>query len=127
MKTSDNIHILVAEDDCDMRELIERVIKEEGYNVSLAENGEQACEILRKEDDIKIVITDIRMPKVDGPEVLEEALKVNPDIKVIFMTAFGEVEQYLELMNKGAFDYLNKPFKVTELARMVARAVESLE
>ena len=127
MKTSDNIHILVAEDDRDMLELIERVLREEGYGVSLAEDGEQACEILRKENDIKIVISDIRMPKVDGPEVLEEALKVNPDIKVIFITAFGEVEQYLKLMNKGAFDYLNKPFRVTELERMVTRAVESLE
>jgi len=117
--------ILVVEDDPSMRDLLKKVLEKNDYQVDLADDGIRAMERLRENSDISLVISDIRMPNKDGMALLEEAGSSFPWVKVILITAFGEVEQYLDAMNTGAFEYLNKPFRNQELLDLVSRALES--
>ena len=122
-----DICCLVAEDDAELRDLLNRILTKEGFTVVLAENGLKGCELLKTRKDVQLVITDIRMPEKNCVALLREGLDMNPNLKIILITAFGEVEEYLETMNIGAFEYLNKPFKMNDFLQVVSRAVESLE
>ena len=117
--------ILVVEDDSYMRELLRMILEKSDYRTLAAEDGEQALTILRENPEIRLIITDIKIPKRDGMIVLTEAVRSYPGIRVILITAFGEVEQYLEAMNAGAFEYLNKPFRNQQLLDLVKRALDS--
>ena len=121
-----NIKVLVADDDPEMRDYISGILEDEGFSVTQADDGEKAYNILKKLSDIKIIVCDIRMPGIDGMEVLKKGLVVNPFLKVILITAYGELEQYLEIMNMGAFEYLNKPFTLYTFLDVISRAVNSL-
>ena len=125
MSEMENPFILIVEDDSPMRGLLRKVLEKNSYTVIEAEDGEQALSLLKENPDISLVITDIKMPKKDGMTLLEEAASSFPQVKIIMITAFGEVEQYLEAMNIGAFEYLNKPFRNQELLDVVSRALES--
>jgi DNA-binding NtrC family response regulator len=115
--------ILVVEDDSSMRELLRRILEKNDYCVVEAEDGEQALFILQETPEICLIITDIRIPKRDGMNLLSAVVHSYPGVKVILITAFGEVEQYLEAMNVGAFEYLNKPFRNQQLLDLVKRAL----
>lgn len=116
--------ILVVEDDSSMRELLSRILEKNNYRVMEAEDGEQALVVLQQNPEISLVITDIRIPKRDGMNLLSVVVQSYPGVKVILITAFGEVDQYLEAMNVGAFEYLNKPFRNQQLLDLVKRALE---
>jgi len=107
-----------------MREFLEIMFTQEGYNVMLAENGENACEILDKKI-FDLVITDIRMKDIDGIGVLKKAKSVNPDTVVVLISAFATAETAVEAMREGAYDYIPKPFKVREFKKIVKQAVSS--
>jgi two-component system response regulator (stage 0 sporulation protein F) len=117
--------ILVVEDDSSMRDLLKRILGKNDYRVIEAEDGEQALSLLKENPEICLIISDIRIPKRDGMNLLGEVVRSYPGIKVILITAFGEVEQYLEAMNVGAFEYLNKPFRNQQLLDLVKRALGS--
>lgn len=117
--------ILVVEDDSSMRDLLKKILEKNDFFVIEAEDGEQALSLIKENPEICLIISDIRIPKRDGINLLCEVIKLYPDIKVILITAFGEVEQYLEAMNVGAFEYLNKPFRNQQLLDLVKRALES--
>jgi len=123
MSNIESKSILVVEDDAAMRGLLKKVLKKNDYHVLEAEEGEQALKSLQENPALTLVITDIKMPEKDGMCLLEEIVNSYPHIKVILITAFGEVEQYLEAMNIGAFEYLNKPFRNQQLLDVVKRAI----
>ena len=117
-------NILVVDDDRSMREFLDILLAREGYHVSLAANGEEAFRIL-KMNNFDLLITDIRMPDLNGIDVLKEAKVVSPEIVVVLISAFATAETAVEAMREGAYDYLPKPFKVREFKRIVKDALKS--
>ncbi len=115
--------ILVVDDEENTREGLSKILEKEGYNVEMAANGKEAMSLLKRQG-FDLVITDMRMPLMDGLEVLREIKKMDEGIGVIMITAFGEVESYLEAMNMGAFEYINKPVRVNELKRVITKVLE---
>jgi two-component system, NtrC family, response regulator PilR len=107
-----------------MRELMAIVLKREGYDVLLAENGKTAIALLQKEP-VDLLISDIKMPDVSGVEVLRAAKAVDQDILGIMVTAFASTETAVEAMRLGACDYLSKPFDVDLLKMKVREKIES--
>lgn len=115
--------ILVVDDERDICRALQFLLIAEGYEVSVALSGENAIQQMRK-SDFDIVITDLKMPGVDGTAVLEEAKKHNPDAPVILMTAYASVESAVDAMKKGASDYIVKPFINEEIRLTVRRLLE---
>ena len=115
--------ILVADDERSMRELLSIVLKREGYDVVLAENGRQAIAELEHRP-IDLLISDIQMPDMNGVEVLRAAKQINQDLAGIMVTAFASAETAIEALRMGAYDYIHKPFNVDELKIVVRNALE---
>jgi DNA-binding NtrC family response regulator len=124
MNKSKDKKILVVDDNLEMCKLIEKVLIKEGYEIIIASNGEEALDKVKNKKDIKLVIADIKMPKKDGVNLLKEIQEDYPTIKVILMTAYGDVEQYLQMMDMGAYEYMPKPIKIDELVRVVKKAMK---
>ncbi|MBW1704665.1 MAG: sigma-54-dependent Fis family transcriptional regulator [Deltaproteobacteria bacterium] len=116
--------ILVVDDEKSMREFLEIMLTREGYNVTLAENGENACEVLDRKK-FNLIITDIRMKDIDGIGVLKKAKSVNPETVIVLISAFATAETAVEAMREGAYDYIPKPFKVREFKKIVKQAISS--
>jgi two-component system response regulator PilR (NtrC family) len=116
--------ILVVDDERSMRELLAIVLRREGYEVSLAENGRQAIDFLERES-IDLLISDIKMPDMSGVDVLRVAKKIDQDILGIMITAFASTETAVEAMRLGACDYLSKPFDVDLLKMKVREKIEN--
>ncbi|MBI5189353.1 MAG: response regulator [Nitrospirae bacterium] len=115
--------ILVVDDEEHAREGLSKILTREGYEVETAANGREAIDLIKRQN-FDLVITDMRMPLVDGFEVLREIKKMDDSVGVIMITAYGEVESYLEAMNLGAFEYINKPVRVNELKRVITKVLE---
>jgi len=113
-------HILVVDDDEIVREAISSLLSDEGYSVLSARDGIDAITILRVEE-MDLVITDLRMPGADGNEVLKYAVKNDPDIVVVILTAYGTLDTALNSIKDGAYDYLTKPFKIQEIILLVEK------
>lgn len=116
--------ILVVDDEANIRRVLAAQLAREGYEVHTAEDGEAALAMLR-EHHIDMVITDLRMPKVDGMELLRQALLIDPDLPVVMLTAHGTVDNAVEALKTGAFDYITKPFDQSELRSIVAKALRT--
>jgi two-component system, NtrC family, response regulator PilR len=116
--------ILVVDDDKSMREFLEILLTKDGYQVTLAENGEKGCEALNAHT-FDLVITDIRMKDINGIGVLKMAKQVNPDTVVVMISAFATADTAVEAMREGAYDYIPKPFKVKDLKKIVKDALKS--
>jgi two-component system response regulator PilR (NtrC family) len=114
--------ILVVDDELSMREFLEILLAKEGYAVSCAESGEDACSILDGEA-FDLVITDIRMDNIDGLGVLRKVKEVNPETPVIMISAYATAETAVEAMKEGAYDYIPKPFEVEEFKRILQDAI----
>ncbi|MCX8030428.1 MAG: response regulator [Thermodesulfovibrionales bacterium] len=119
--TKEDFKILVADDDDIVREVISSILLKEGYTVLTAQDGLEAIRILMMQD-IHLVLTDLRMPRGDGIEVLKHAVRNYPDSAVVILTAFGSLDSALDALKEGAFDYLTKPFRVQELLFVVEKA-----
>ena len=115
--------ILVVDDEKSMRDLLSITLDKEGYDVLTAAGGEPAIETLHRES-VDVVITDLRMPKVDGLQVLRIAKEISPDTAVIMITAVASTETAVEAMKLGAYDYITKPFKLDEVNLIVRNALE---
>jgi two-component system response regulator PilR (NtrC family) len=115
--------ILVVDDEKSMREILEIFLKSENYDVSTADNGEKAIEAI-KNDIFDLVITDMKMPKVGGLEVLKHIKQISPDTVVVIITAFGTTESAVEAMKLGAYDYIQKPFQMDDIRLVVKNALE---
>jgi two-component system, NtrC family, response regulator PilR len=115
--------VLVVDDEQSMRELLGIMLRQVGYAVTMADGGEAAIEAL-KADAFDLVITDLRMRKVDGLAVLRAAKEHSPRTVVLVVTAFASTETAVEAMKLGAYDYVTKPFKLDELRLTIANALE---
>jgi DNA-binding NtrC family response regulator len=113
--------ILVADDDEIARDVITTILSREDYSVIAVSNGLEAINRLKIED-IHLVITDLMMPGANGIEVLKYAVRSNPDIAVVILTAYGTLDTTLEAIKEGAYDYLTKPFKTQEISILAERA-----
>ena len=115
--------LLVADDDPAVRESLERTLKREGYRVVVASDGLAGLEQL-KAGGVDLVLADLKMPGLSGLELLKATKTVAPDVDVIMLTAFGTVEEAVQAMKDGAYDFLTKPFQRAQLIRLIRKALE---
>ncbi|MEW6518086.1 MAG: sigma-54 dependent transcriptional regulator [Thermodesulfobacteriota bacterium] len=115
--------ILVVDDEPNYLIILTEILRDEGFEVFAAENGEKALEIVRT-TDLDLVLTDMQMPVMGGMELLSQVKTINHNLPVIMLTAYGEVEKAVAAMREGAFNYLTKPFKNDELIANIYKAVE---
>jgi two-component system NtrC family response regulator len=115
--------LLVVDDEQGTREGLSEILKEDGYEVDAAADGKEALEMLRAKGH-DVIISDLKMPKVDGMELLEKALETDPDVGFILMTAFGTIKTAVDAMKHGAADYLVKPVDTEEMEISVERCLE---
>ncbi|MBU0967529.1 MAG: sigma-54 dependent transcriptional regulator [Proteobacteria bacterium] len=115
--------ILVVDDEPNYLIILTEILRDEGFEVFAAENGEKALEIVRS-TDLDLVLTDMQMPVMGGMELLRQIKTINRNLPVIMLTAYGEVDKAVVAMQDGAFNYLTKPFKNDELIANITKAVE---
>ena len=120
------MRILVVDDKSDMREFLCDILADKGYSADAAANGKEALQLLEG-GGFHLVITDIRMPKMDGIALLDR-IKAGKGFTpfVILITAFGDVEDTIRLLDRGAYDYVIKPFKAEQILIAVQRAEREL-
>ncbi|MBX3246606.1 MAG: sigma-54-dependent Fis family transcriptional regulator [Myxococcales bacterium] len=118
--------ILVADDEPNLRRVLAAQLARDGYEVHAVADGAEALEAL-EEHHVDVVITDLRMPKVDGMQLLAHVATHHPDVPVIMITAHGTVDTAVEALKLGAFDYVTKPFDREELKHAVDKAARTRE
>jgi len=116
--------ILVVDDEKDMLALLKRIISEETKHEVVTEADPVHALELFKEEDFDLVITDLKMPKMDGIGLLESIKKVNPDVSVVILTAFATIETAVEAIRKGAYDYITKPFRRERILLTVEKVMK---
>jgi DNA-binding NtrC family response regulator len=117
--------VLIAEDNAAMREFLQEILEDGGYDTITANDGREARGFIERSSQmIDLLITDVQMPDVKGDELLNVMRVLRSEAPVIVITAFGSVEQAVEMVKKGAFQYLTKPFSNSELLRLVGEALE---
>ncbi|MBU0984542.1 MAG: sigma-54 dependent transcriptional regulator [candidate division Zixibacteria bacterium] len=118
-----SMRILLADDDSSVRRVLEFKLKQHGYDVAAAPDGQAALDLLA-ESPYDLLLSDIRMPRVDGIELLERARLIRPELKVILITAHATVSQAVQAVKLGAFDYITKPFDDDELFVALEKALQ---
>ncbi len=116
--------ILLADDEVNLRRVLSAQLTRNGYDVHVVENGQAALDVLR-EHHIDVVITDLKMPLVDGMALLRHITENHPGIPVIMITAHGSVDTAVEALKLGAFDYVTKPFDKEEFRHVIAKAART--
>lgn len=118
--------ILIVEDDADLRELLEELFEDAGYEIISAKNGVEAMRYVNDDKEIlDLILTDVQMPEMKGDALLKIVRERRLETAVIVMTAFGSVEQAVELVKKGAFEYITKPFQTQDLLNVAEKALDS--
>ncbi len=121
-----NGRVLIVEDEQSALKNLQHVMKKEGYDVTGTLSGTHALELLEGRE-FDLVLTDLRMEKVDGVQVLERTKQLHPETEVILITAYASIPSAVETMKKGAYDYIGKPFKLDEVRKIVRSAVERVQ
>lgn len=123
--------ILVVDDEVDIEPLVlqrmRREIRKNVYEFCFAHNGVEALEMLNKDDKIDMVLSDINMPEMDGLTLLEQIPSVNPDIRSIIVSAYGDMKNIRTAMNRGAFDFVTKPIDFEDLRVTISRTIKHLQ
>ncbi len=123
-----NERILIVEDDADMRELLEEILSDAGFETVPAANGRFALAHIENEQErIDLVVTDVQMPELKGDELLAKVRHSRSDSPVVVITAFGSVENAVEMIKRGAYSYLTKPFATKDLLEVVRAALAQTE
>ncbi len=117
--------VLVADDELNMRRVLEAMLRREGYDVITAANGVEAMGGMGTKGGVHTVITDLKMPGLDGMGLLKRLSAEYPDVPVVMITAHGSVESAVEAVKLGAFDYLEKPFEQEQIRQVVAKALNT--
>jgi DNA-binding NtrC family response regulator len=117
--------ILVVEDEENARVALTKILVNEGFDVASAGNGREALDYLRSRD-VELIITDLNMPEMNGLLFLRELNLRHPASNVIMITAYGEVESYLEAMTLGAFEYINKPVRYDDLKKVINKIFKTV-
>jgi two-component system, NtrC family, response regulator AtoC len=121
----DAFRILVADDEPNLRRVLSAILSREGYEILQASDGEQALELAGR--GVDAIITDLKMPRIDGMTVLRRVAAEVPDVPVIIITAHGSVDNAVAAVKAGAFDYIEKPFEQEQIRQVVAKAVKQAE
>ena len=121
-----NGRVLIVEDEQSALKNLQHVMKKEGYDVTGTLSGTHALELL-EDREFDLVLTDLRMEKVDGIQVLERTKQLHPETEVILITAYASIPSAVETMKKGAYDYIGKPFKLDDVRKVVGSAVERVK
>lgn len=116
--------ILVVEDKESMAQMLRETLESEGYSIVIARDGQEGIRLI-KESRFDLVLTDLKLPKKNGVEVLKTSITENPLVPVIVMTAFGTIETAVTAMKEGAFDFITKPFDTDHLLLLMKRALET--
>src|SRR5580693_10204330 len=116
-------HLLLVEDEAALREVIGEQLTDRGYHVVQAGSGEAALERLA-EFAFDIIVTDLRLPGIDGSAVVDAAVERYPDIVAIVVTGYGTVKDAVEAIKRGAWDFVSKPFQIDELLHVLDAALE---
>lgn len=116
--------VLVVDDQFGIRVLLQEVLQREGYEIFQAPNGQTALEIVQREDP-DLILLDMKIPGMDGLEILRNIRKLEIDTKVIMMTAYGELDLIHEAMEMGAIAHFTKPFDIDELRKAVKEQLET--
>jgi len=123
--TPENIRVIVVDDDISILRILKQLLKDKGYEVYTASNGNEAIDLIL-DNDIDLVITDLMMPESDGLEVLRKTKEKNPRTQVIMITGFATLDSAIEALKLGAFDYIRKPFKIAELDVTIRNAIDKI-
>lgn len=118
--------ILVVDDEENARIGLSKLLEREGFEVESVSNGYEALNYLNQRQ-VNVIVTDINMPEMNGITFLKELNKNFPASNVIMITAYGGVESYIEVMNLGAFEYINKPVKIDELTSILKKIFQDKE
>jgi len=119
--------ILIIDDEPDMLKLLSMILKEKTpYEVYTTNNPMEAVELV-KNGDFDLIITDLKMPGLDGLQLLEEVKKKDEDIPVIIITAYGTIDAATEAIEKGGFDFITKPFKKEQILFTIEKAMKWLK
>ncbi len=116
--------ILVVDDEAQIREGLAHSLSDLGFDVAQAGTGEEALAIIKSNPDLQFLVTDYRMPGMDGLELLRESKKISPDLSVVLMTAYGSVNHAIEAIQNGADNYLCKPFSFKDLEKIIVKNEE---
>jgi DNA-binding NtrC family response regulator len=116
--------ILVVDDELNMRLVLKALLNKEGYDVATASDGVEALKVL-KSGGVAVVVTDLKMPKLDGVGLLERVIRDYPSTPVIIITAHGTIATAVDALKKGAFDYITKPFERDELKNVIHKAIRT--
>lgn len=122
-ENNSGILILVVDDEMIVRQSLSNWLMEEGYSVETAENGKDAFEKIKK-TNYDLVLADIKMPEMDGIELLEKSKKLDPEIQFIVMTAFASVDTAVKAIKEGAFDYVVKPVDPENVSQIIRRSLK---
>jgi two-component system response regulator HydG len=123
VETTDRKNILLVDDHQPFRDSLAKILSGEGWRIFGANDGEEALAILRREE-VHLILTDLKMPKMDGVELLKVAKTIRAEVEVILITGYGTVDTAVTAMKDGAFDYIQKPFKPREILKLVRKALE---
>jgi two-component system, NtrC family, response regulator AtoC len=116
--------VLIVEDEANMRRVLSALLERDGFRTFEAPDGGAALELLKREP-VDAILTDLRMPKMNGLELLEAVRRAHPEIPVVMLTAHGTVGSAVEALKQGAFDYLTKPFDPDEIRQVMEKAVST--
>ena len=119
MKTEKR-RILIVADDRDIVSIVTTMLEDRGWDIQAAYGGAEALEIVSTSVP-DVILLDIMMPEMNGIEVLKKIRKIDTNARIIMITAFGDVESYLDSMELGAYEYINKPFETKELLQMIEK------
>src|SRR6202521_4520851 len=119
-----SMRILIVDDEEVLRDVLDVVLRREGFEVAMASSGEEALSVLDQDENIDLVILDIMLPGISGIDTLRAVRISNPSLPVIVITAFSSIDGAIEAMKHGAFHYIPKPFKNEEVILTVNKALE---
>ncbi|HUL30883.1 MAG TPA: response regulator [Thermodesulfobacteriota bacterium] len=121
----ESIQILLADDDDELREILEKYLSRTGRALRSCKDGQEALEAL-KSTSFDLVITDLMMPEIDGIQLLREVKRLHPESMVIIMTGYASLDTAIQAIRQGAYDYISKPFGLEELEVVVRNACEKI-
>jgi len=122
---AEKISVLMVDDEAKFRETTSKILRKRGFDTTMAGSGEEALEIL-KERSRDVVVLDIRMPGMDGHEALARIMEIRPETRVIMLTGHGDVDSARQSLEKGAYDYLNKPCDIDLLTSKINHAYRAI-